>query len=213
MTPNDIDAEYERLGYRLGWSFMTTPEARLNDAKVCLVGLNPGGSHAGCGLWSSEAGNAYHGEKWRGPKGAEFYSPLQNQIHAMEQVLELTPDVYLAAQFIPFRSADWQRLQNRAEAITFGRKLWRWVLQQSPARLFLCLGTEAARGIAHVVQAGAEETYSAGWGKVTIGRAVSTEGHVVVRLPHLSRYGIFGRPGGLSTTAEASLRLACRPAG
>ncbi|UPG72841.1 hypothetical protein MVG78_01175 [Roseomonas gilardii subsp. gilardii] len=213
MTPDDIDAEYKRLGYRLGWSFMATPAARMNDAEVCLVGLNPGGSHEGLGLWSSEAGNAYHEEKWRGSEGTEFYSPLQNQIHAMEQLLGLSPDGYLAAQFIPFRSADWQRLQNRAEAIAFGQKLWLWVLQQSPARLFLCLGMEAARGLARVTQAGAEETYPAGWGKVTIGRSVSADGRVVVRLPHLSRYGIFGRPSGLSTTATASLRLACRPAG
>jgi hypothetical protein len=94
--------------------------------------------------------------------------------------------------------------------LDFGRRLWAWVLSVSPATLFLCLGEKAAKGIAGLIGGEFERCYPAGWGAVTIGRYVGADGRVAVRLPHLSRYRLFGRPDGLSATAAASLRTACR---
>lgn len=39
----DIDAEYDRLKFGHGYSFLLCDEARLTDADVAIVGLNPGG--------------------------------------------------------------------------------------------------------------------------------------------------------------------------
>lgn len=180
MSPDDIQREYDRLGYRHGWTFLMTPEARLHDAKVCLVGLNPGGDHTGAGLWSCEQGNAYNVERWRaGPEGGR-YSALQHQVHLLQGHLGLGPDDYLAAQFIPFRSRDWRGLANADEAIAYGRKVWAWLLAVSSAKLFLCLGEQAAREIGRLTGATAEEErYPSGWGAVSIGRSVGSEGRVI----------------------------------
>ena len=217
MTFDDIDEAYERLGYGAGWTFMMTKEARLLDAKVCLVGLNPGGSDDGDEsydrVWSSEQGNAYYCEMWNTSHNKKVLSPLQYQISLLDSLIQQGPDDYFAAQFIPFRSPDLKRLTNSVEAIEFGKKLWTWVLSQSPAKLFLCLGQEAASAIAGLIgSTQAQECFDSGWGEVTIGRYVGTNGRVVVRLPHLSRFQIFGRANGDSDKAIASLAQACRSA-
>ena len=118
MNSDETQAEYVRLGYQSGWTFMMTREARLYDATVCLVGLNPGGRHLGPGIWSCEDGNTYHIQNWATRNGEAVHSPLQQQVHHLEQLLGLERDGYLAAQFIPFRSADWHRLNNEAQAWT-----------------------------------------------------------------------------------------------
>lgn len=207
MTYDDIQSEYEKLGFQRGWTFMMTKKDRLLDASVCLVGLNPGGTHDGEAIWSCEEGNAYHTEKWG--KGGKNYSALQRQVHELEKVLDLNPNVYFAAQFVPFRSPDWRGLAEAAEATAFSQKLWSWVLSQSPATRFICLGKVAALRIAGLIDGAVKEThYKTGWGSVTIGQFVGDDGRVVIRLPHLSRYGLFGRTSGQSAIANESLKKA-----
>jgi hypothetical protein len=216
MNEADVSTEYRKLGYSLGWTFMMTPAARLLDARVCLVGLNPGGGEAGDELWSCEDGNAYNVEKnWgRGPGGLV---PLQVQVQEMARLLGLGADDYLAAQLIPFRSPDYRSLKQAHEAAAFGRKLWAWVMETSPARLFLCLGHEVTEHLVRVANAKPRPgpPLETRWGKTTIGcYETSPSGddrRVIVRLPHLSSYRIFGRKDGLSQLAERSLRDACRP--
>jgi hypothetical protein len=211
MTREDVAAAYRGLGYSLGWTFLMVPEARLRDAPVCLVGLNPGG-HGGDELWSCENGNAYYKETWRGDR----HSTLQLQVQEMMRLLGVAEDGFMAAQFIPFRSPNLRSLPRSPEAFAFGRALWKWVIDVSPARLFLCLGADAAAHVAGVAFARPRPgpPLPTGWGKTTIGcYETATSGvdrRVVVRLPHLSSYAIFGRQGGASAQAECSLRDACR---
>ena len=195
----DISAEYRRLGYRLGWTFMMTPAERLEKASVCVVGLNPGGSEPGAEIWSCEQGNAYHTEKNWGAPGNQGYVPLQLQVQEMVRLLDLGPDDYLAAQFIPFRSRSYASLERATEAVEFGKKLWTEVLAVSPARLFLCLGNEVTQHLVRLTRAQARPGPSlcTGWRATTIGcyQTSSNEAamRTIVRLPHLSRYRIFGR--------------------
>lgn len=212
MNEVHIAAEYEKLGYGLGWTFMMTPAARLRDAKVCLVGLNPGGKEPGAAIWSCEDGNAYHvGTDW-GASGVL----LQRQVQEMARLLGLGPDDYFAAQFIPFRSPDRRSLARGSEAARFGRELWTWVMETSPARLFLCLGHEVTEHLVDISNAKERSgpPLRTGWGNTTIGCFDTSENgarwRTIVRLPHLSRYRIFGRSNGLSEQAERSLREACR---
>lgn len=200
---------------------MYSPEARLRDAPVCLVGLNPGGGRdepnpdeAFGRNWCCEQ-NAYYHDDWGRKPGK---APLQLQVQMMMELLKVPESGLLAAQFVPFRSPDIASLDRRGDAFDFARKLWTWVLQPEicRARLFLCLGNEAAAEISRLLGASPRRgahLLPTNWGRTTIGcHETATDGidrRVVVRLPHLSRYRIFGRSGGASARAEASLRRAC----
>ena len=66
MTRDEIEAEHERLGYKIGWRFMMCPESAFWTAPLIVVGLNPGGRERHGPDWSSEDGNAYWRESWEG---------------------------------------------------------------------------------------------------------------------------------------------------
>jgi len=210
VNKDEIDKRYQEIGFDLGWRFMMTPAALLTKADICLVGLNPGGDIYVEGAWDFADGNAYHVERWRDE--GESYSPLQLQIHRLEQILGIEENDYLAAQFVPFRSPNWKSLrQKRKLALAFGRELWSWTLQQSPAKLFLCLGNDVAIEMTKLLNCrDEEETYPVNWEPLTIGRRIAPDGRVVIRIPHLSRFQIFGRSEGASAIAEKSLREATR---
>ena len=210
LDASDIQAEYDRLGYDLGWTFMMTPAARLHDAKVCLVGLNPGGGDPGDHLWSVEEGNAYFRQRWGKDKSS--YSSLQLQIHELARLCGVGEDEMLAAQFIPFRSRSLRSLAQQQSAFEFGRKLWAWVMASTPATVFLCLGNDAAAHLRQVAEAkpcADASSLPTGWGRTTIDSwktaGSGLERRVIVRLPHLSSYRIFGRPKGKSDLAVSSL--------
>ena len=210
MDASDVQAEYDRLGYDLGWTFMMTPAARLHDAKVCLVGLNPGGGDPGDHLWSVEDGNAYFHERWG--KDGRSYSALQLQVHELARLCGVGEDEMLAAQFVPFRSRSLRSLAQQRSAFEFGRKLWAWVMATAPATVFLCLGNDAAAHLRQVAGAKPRADASSlptGWGRTTIDSWETTrsgpERRLIVRLPHLSSYRIFGRPDGKSDLAARSL--------
>ena len=123
MNASDIAEEYKKLGYGLGWTCVMTPAERLRDARVCRVGLNPGGGQAVRELWSCDHGNAYHIEDDWGAPGPSGFVPLQVQVQAMARLLGFGTDDYLAAQFIPFRSPNHQSLEQAHKAAAFGPKL------------------------------------------------------------------------------------------
>ena len=206
MTPRDIQAEYDRLGYKAGWSFMYGPEARMRDANVAFVGLNPAGPEDSGRNWDFPA-NAYHHQKWAA--GGMAWSPLQHQVDALFRALQVSPDQVFAAQFVPFRSPDLARLGHQAEAFAFGRQLWTWVLERTPATLFLCLGRDVTREVVALTGAKADGTWPTGWGRQTFKRYVAP-GKVIVGLPHLSRFQVFGRQNGGAEDIVERLREAAR---
>ena len=210
FTRQDIDAEYHRLGYQRGWSFMACPEARLRDARVAIVGLNPGGGGPGDnyqyqGLWDEPAGNCYYRERW-GPGGQP--TPLQRQIWAWHDELGLGPDDSFCAQFVPFRSPDWRRLERKPEAVHFGERLWRWVLSVSPAEILVTMGKLPAAYLAEATTATRwASRLPTGWGRQGIDVYDTADGRRIVAMPHPGRYGLFGR-GEASETARTSFRAA-----
>jgi hypothetical protein len=44
MNPERIQTEHDRLGYGLGWRFMTAPASNRLTSEIAMVGLNPGGT-------------------------------------------------------------------------------------------------------------------------------------------------------------------------
>lgn len=209
MKPKDIQAKYEQLGYDQGWAFMMTPEASLRTASVALVGLNPGGSVGDAGHWHHEPGNAYFMQKWA--KGDTADSALQTQVKAIHEILGIGENEIFAAQFIPFRSPSLAALKHTSEASEFAMSLWRWVVTQSPARLYLCMGRQAGVAIGRVLDAPYTEEINTGWGNTKYRRRVSADGRVVVEMPHPSRYQLFSRTSDKVAFAAEALREAARP--
>lgn len=202
MDRNTIEHEYRRLGYRLGWRFMTAPTRNLERAAVAIITLNPGGTAPHGPDWSAETGSAYVAESWDGrPTGAD---PLQRQVQRLCAVLGTTPDDVFSAHFVPFRSPDWASLPRRPDAVAFARRLWAWAGARTAARTVVCVGkTVVGSEIATVFGARLERTVAAGWGEQSIDRYVAADGRIVLGLPHLGRFKLFGR-----SESEAAFRSA-----
>ena len=75
-----INAAYTRLGHQLGWRFLAGPQRTFTSrTPFALITLNPGGARENPdhSRTSSENGNAYWIESWKGhPPGT---APLQLQ--------------------------------------------------------------------------------------------------------------------------------------
>lgn len=211
MTRDDIQAAYETHGYDQGWSFMMTPEASLRTATVAMVGLNPGGSAGNVGHWDHAPGNAYFMQKWSLDETSD--SAIQRQVKAIHDVLDIGENEIFAAQFIPFRSRDFASLTTVAEDKAFAMRLWTWVVEQSPARLYLCMGKEVGSAIGQLIGASWKEDIATGWGRTKFRRRVSSDGRVVVEMPHPSRYQLFSRGPKHVAVATEALKRAARPVG
>lgn len=187
-----IEAEYRRLRYGIGWRFMMGPARTLDAASTAFVMLNPGGDRPHGPDWSSEAGSAFTTERWGGlPAGTD---KLQRQMQTLCALLGVRPDDVLAGQFVPFRSRDWTRLENREAACAFGRRLWRWALAQAPRQTVVCIGKQVVGAeIAAILGARNARSIPAGWGSQTIERLDFGAGGKLVMLPHLGRFALVGR--------------------
>lgn len=189
-----IEEAYTRLGHRLGWRFLATPRRTLNSgSRVAFITLNPGGNGIDPthGVGSCEGGSAYVHESWKGyPPGQ---SPLQQQVQRMFQWLNCEPDNTLSAYFIPFRSPSYEELVAPYESHAFAVQLWRGIFAKARPALIVCIGNETEKGLLSVLgHAGTTTSFPVGWGAQT---AALTRygGTLLLRLPHLSRFGIFGR--------------------
>jgi hypothetical protein len=219
-----IEEAYERLGHQLGWRFLYTPARTLaSTTRLALVGLNPGGSRYSPPTPSVERGSAYRIERW-GPQAS--LNPLQIQIRRMYEAIAAQSasaasavdlmDGTLAANLCPFRSPAWNRLTSRNESIAFSQALWTDVLNVASPRVLICLG-DAARYLTGVMDRKGWDLVdtpregSVGWGRYTyrISPYASPSGvMLVVRLPHLSRFKIFGRPQSRQAVAEITAAIA-----
>lgn len=126
MDRQVVQSAYERLGYCLGWRFMMSPASSFENARLAVIGLNPGGARVHGSDWSFEEGNAYWRESWGGQ--APGYDPLQVQVRTLAALAGADEESTFAAQFVPFRSPDWASLEHKAEAVAFAKDLWRWRL-------------------------------------------------------------------------------------
>lgn len=205
-----IEAESRRLGFQHGWTFLGTPERTLLNARVAFVGLNPGGGGSNDdydygGHWDVPVGNGYFDESW-GPNGTQ--TTIQKQLQTWHALIGVRPDESLCVQFVPFRSPDWDRLDQKAEAISFAERLWTWVLEVSPASLFVTMGKRPAEHLSKLLHAKQVAQFPTGWGSQTIDVWDAPDGRRIIGMPHPSRYALFDRANNSSETAETSLRAA-----
>lgn len=199
---------------------MGVPQERMRRSEVVVVGLNPGGggdrdSSEHRQTWDTPVssahptGNVYFEEKW---EAEDELFPVQKQVQAWHRMIGIGPTESFCAFFVPFRSPDWNRLGNRRDAMAIGRRLWRWVVAETPARLFPTMGKVAGRELAALMKANMlDRSLPTGWGRQTIDVWKMPDERRIVALPHPSRYQLFGRFDRRSDKAEASFRAATGP--
>lgn len=194
----EIESEALRLGYEMGWRFITCPQRNAESAKLLFVTLNPGGRQSRDRSWSHEAGSAYRVESWEG--GEPGQNRLQKQVQAMFQFLGLRDEEVFSAYYVPFRSPSWNELPRRDEAEIFARGLWSWLLPKVSFDKVVCMGRGTAKAMITLTNARYEKSVRVNWGNVTAERYRLPDGRPLFALPHMSRYAIFGR-----TESRASL--------
>lgn len=190
---SQIRRHYEEAGYRLGWRLLYSPRDVLDGANVAFIGLNPGGKvvrrdHA---EFATARGSAYADEVWKQGR-APGESPLQRQVLALFEMLGEPPDRVLAGNLVPFRSPSWNRLPAARDALEFGTEIWREILGRASPRLVVAMGGEAHRAMIGILGVPETERIPVNWGNVS-GEMGDFPGGKLVRLPHLSRFGIATR--------------------
>lgn len=184
-----IQKEYERLGYKAGWRFMTSPESSFSNPRLLIVSLNPSGTVEHGPKWSQEDGSAYFVESWGSARPG--CAPLQVQIQRLVSILGLETDEVASAHFVPFRSQRWADLERPREAVNFARKLWQEFSVGMAPEWIVCLGSEVGKHMAAILQIKNLHALPTGWGAVsmTVGRA--PWGGKFVAFPHLGTFKLF----------------------
>lgn len=187
-----IEGEYLKSGNRLGWRLLMSPESVMSRADVAFIGLNPGGSSEPTDhpRFAPTYGSAYVVESWAGSPPGE--SRLQRQVRALFDAIGVEPSAVLAGNLIPFRSPNFAELGNAAQAMAFGRKIWRRIFDVAKPGLVIGMGGDVERALVDILKARDVRHVGLNWGSVK-GRYYRHEAGRLVILPHLSRFGVVTR--------------------
>jgi hypothetical protein len=117
-----------------------------------------------------------------------------------EDVPEMLLNASLAGYFVPFRSPQFKALANRRESLTFAAELWTRIFANIDPVLIVTIDQLTTRNIVRIVSAShgvpARQLFPTGWGTFAaeLFSFDSVNGRrALLRLPHLSRFPIFGR--------------------
>lgn len=200
-----IEKVYHALRHTWGWRFLYTARSTLlSNNGILFLGLNPAGliepSQESC-----EQGNAYLDEKW----GEEQHNQLQVQVQLFYRLIAEATNRdatalmrnSLAANFCPFCAASYAELNEPSQSLTFSYELWSLIFPALEPKVVVTMGNEVRRNIdTLLLSMGSvivDERYlDTGWGKIKYRLANVTSGNreiLLVGLPHLSRFRIFGR--------------------
>lgn len=213
-----IQTAYEELGHSQGWSFLYTPGRTLDEkTRFLFMGLNPGGTgnHESVSL-TTEAGNAYNPEVENDWVGNGEASPLQVQVMEFYRILsakmgvgqKVLMDSTLAANFCPFRSRSWTELAEKQRTIEFCKNFWGELVKKVNISTIVAMSSIVGNLMdSTIIAAGGElissSTFEVGWGNVTYSLSqyrIGSRAILMVGLPHLSRFQVFGREKSLDQT-------------
>ncbi len=203
VTPDRIEAAYQRLGYRIGWRFMTSPVASFCNPKVLLVSLNPSGQVEHGPRWSQEAGSAYVVEGWGGQRPGS--DALQVQIQGLIRHLGANFEEVASAHFVPFRSQRWADLEHKPQALAFAASLWSDFIGSMRPEYVICLGTKVGEYIPKLFGVESLSKHRTGWGDISLATGQTRHGGQLAILPHLGTFKLFSRPE-CKPFLDASLR-------
>jgi hypothetical protein len=195
-----LAASEKALGLDGGYRFLYGPAASVCGSSVAFVSQNPGA------LRPKEAVRAVTEERFNA-LGAEpaGRSAIRAQYARFAAAIGVPPDEILTGVALPFRASE-KAEQARArgpEAVALGKAFWQPILANADITLIVAVSSRAADLVVEATGARLEEEFPAGWGKAKIRRYRTADGRLVVALPQLSRYRLFGHPG-----SEEALRRA-----
>jgi hypothetical protein len=201
-----IEAAYASLGHTLGKRFLyCSRQAFSARPRILLLGLNPAGDrdYPDHPFPSCEGGNAFFVEAYgQYPPGR---SPLQLQVQQLYDQLRSRSGSRLAlpefalkevvgAQLIPFRSPSFESLHRRAESVEFAAGLWRRILEVWRPERVVSFSKDAVRILQPLLgRPEGVRRYPAGWGSQQLELLQFRDDTRLLRLPHLSRFALFGR--------------------
>jgi len=184
--------EYRKGGCGLGWRLLASPVHVLEGADIAFIGLNPGGrvdppDHP---RFAPKKGSAYVTERWAGAPPGQ--SPLQVQVRALFDRLDVKPENVLAGHLVPFRSPSWEDLRNRDASLCFGERLWKRILDRARPELVIAMGKPVFEVLSKSLGVIDVRECPLAWGEIK-GRVGHGSGKTLVGLPHLSRFGVATR--------------------
>lgn len=205
--------EYQKEGHALGWRFLMCPVDRLNaKTQIALLTLNPGGGSSDkqrkCEP-SCENGSAYVCESWCDQKPGQ--APLQKQIRKLFEAIAAKVGregkgdnllkQSLAACYIPFRSKSIMDVPQKKSVKGFAHTLWEPLFKEIDPLLIVTIGQITAKAFTRILEdklkcQSTSKRFQSGWGTVSAEVITFKAGkrkRVILRLPHLSRYQLFGR--------------------
>ncbi len=187
-----IEREYAIGKYNLGWRLLTCPVANIQSSEICFIGLNPAGKSPDKKNdgFSSERGSSYKIEEWGIYPPGE--APLQRQVCALFEFIEVPPNQILSGNLIPFRSPRIFDLPNKARAINFSENIWRKMLKTSNVKLVITMGNDVTRSLSKILKIPHLEKFPSGWGNVSL-YAGKHDNITLVGLPHLSTFKLLSR--------------------
>ena len=187
-----IEAEYVDVNYELGWRLLSCPIANLKK-KICFLGLNPAGKSpdAENDGFSAEQGSSYITEIWgEYPAGQ---APLQKQICALFEFLNVAPKNVLSGNLIPFRSPRLADLPDKHRALKFGQEIWLQILRKSEVKTIIAMGNDVTKSLSNALNITPLDKYPSGWGNISIYKG-ERDNMKLIGLRHLSTFKIFSRP-------------------
>ena len=206
-----IRAKADEYGLDHGWNLFMCPEEQRKSATFAIMGLNPGGgaNFKNDGEWALDH-NAYFVQRTH-PDQAE--NPLHGQISAWHDLAGIDPDATICAQYVPFRTPNWNGFAQRDDALKFSRGIWADLLANSPVTTVIGMSRVLEYEFGQLWGVAPFRDYPTGWkigrrGEVKIRLFKDKGGKRFVSMPHPSRFRLFRRSDGKSALAEASFRSA-----
>ena len=189
---DNLQEEEKRLGFKDGFKFVYGPWETLEDREIAFLSLNPGRPPDGAELRliSDERGNSYEVER------NDTKSKITNQFLLLANFLKIQPIDILTGVVAPFRSNRWGELTPyaRTESLALGKQFWYEPLSQPGLKLVFACSKDAADLVCEVLGATFTVDCPAAWHNKKLRRWEAPGGKVIVYLPHLSRFPLFGRP-------------------
>ena len=181
----------------MGWRFLYSPINVLDEARVAFIGLNPGGNHhPDDNFLAIPEGSSYVDEQFGSSEPGE--SPYQRQVQEVFNRIGEEADKVLAGNLVPFRSPNWNTLNNQAAALAFGKSLWTEALKKAAPQLVIAIGNEPRKAVKDILSIKKTTSIDLNWetqggGQLTCERGVFDRG-TFIGLPHLAKFKIMHRP-------------------
>ncbi|MDA2930995.1 hypothetical protein MYX84_13800 [Acidobacteria bacterium AH-259-O06] len=202
-----IKDAYAGLGYDEGWRFLYGPASTLSpDTQIAFVGLNPGGTRERAQANNTfikpfvPEGNAYRIERGWNKRHQEevclLFKGLAAALGKPNSWQGLMDEGTLTSNFCPFRSANWNALTKKDDALAFSRELWAEILGKVTPSVMLCNGKGSLLHFKSLLgELGWKVTETTeiptGWGDYSyyiVRFKCSSSLLTLVGLPHLSRF-------------------------